>query len=136
MFVAVYDVTDEDVSQLDDWESVATGSTCKTRVRIATMLGEQLAWTYVLDAYEGGVPSASLPRDPRRRRRGRRRPGRLRRRAAPAPVPLQRALSLPYAAPDDRDLPPPAADSPTDLARAAAERLRELTGVERTTSPW
>jgi hypothetical protein len=23
------------------------------------MLGDQLAWTYVLDAYEGGLPSAS-----------------------------------------------------------------------------
>ena len=59
VFVAVYDVTDEDVSQMDDWESVATGLYRKTRVRIATMLGELVTWTYVLDAYEGGVPSAS-----------------------------------------------------------------------------
>ena len=30
----------------------------KTTVRSATMAGEQDAWTYVLDAYEGGLPSA------------------------------------------------------------------------------
>ena len=59
VFVAVYDVTDEDAAVLDDWESVSTGLYLKTRVRVATMLGEQLAWTYVLDAYEGGLPSAS-----------------------------------------------------------------------------
>ena len=59
VFVAVYDVTDEDVAQMDDWENVATGLYRKTRVRIATMLGELVAWTYVLDAYEGGLPSAS-----------------------------------------------------------------------------
>jgi hypothetical protein len=28
-------------------------------VRVSTLVGEQLAWTYVLDAYEGGLPSAS-----------------------------------------------------------------------------
>lgn len=59
VFVALYDVTPEDAAQLDDWESVATGLYLKTRVRIATMNGEQVAWTYVLDAYEGGLPSAS-----------------------------------------------------------------------------
>jgi gamma-glutamylcyclotransferase (GGCT)/AIG2-like uncharacterized protein YtfP len=59
VFVAVYDVTDEDAAVLDDWESVSTGLYIKTRVRVATMNGEQLAWTYVLAAYEGGLPSAS-----------------------------------------------------------------------------
>jgi gamma-glutamylcyclotransferase (GGCT)/AIG2-like uncharacterized protein YtfP len=59
VFVALYDVTDEDVAVLDDWESVGTGLYLKTRVRVATMSGEQLAWTYVLGAYEGGLPSAS-----------------------------------------------------------------------------
>jgi hypothetical protein len=28
-------------------------------VRVATLAGEQVAWVYVLDAYEGGLPSAS-----------------------------------------------------------------------------
>ena len=59
VFVALYDVTDEDVAVLDDWESTGTGLYLKTRVRVATMSGEQLAWTYVLGAYEGGLPSAS-----------------------------------------------------------------------------
>jgi hypothetical protein len=59
VFVATYDVTDEDVSDLDEWQSTDTGLYLKTRVRVATMNGEQLAWTYVLDAYEGGLPSAS-----------------------------------------------------------------------------
>ena len=59
VFVAIFDVTDEDVAELDSWESVATGLYLKTRVRIDTMLGETVAWTYVLDAYEGGLPSAS-----------------------------------------------------------------------------
>jgi hypothetical protein len=57
--VAIYDVTDEDVSHLDVLESADTGLYRKTRVRVSTMLGEQLAWSYVLDAYEGGLPSAS-----------------------------------------------------------------------------
>ena len=58
VFVALYDVTDEDVSHLDVLESADTGLYRKTRVRVSTMLGEQLAWSYVLDAYEGGLPSA------------------------------------------------------------------------------
>ena len=58
VFVAVYDVTEEDVARLDGWESADSGLYRKTRVRVATMLGEQLAWAYVLDAYEGGLPSA------------------------------------------------------------------------------
>ncbi len=59
VFVAVYDITREDESDLDDWESVGTGLYRKTKVRVATMTGEIVVWTYVLDAYEGGLPSAS-----------------------------------------------------------------------------
>jgi hypothetical protein len=58
VFVAVYDVTDADESLLDGWESADTGLYRKTRVRVSTMLGELVAWAYVLDAYEGGLPSA------------------------------------------------------------------------------
>ncbi len=58
VFVAVYDITDDDESQLDGWESADSGLYRKTRVRVATLRGEELAWTYVLDAYEGGLPSA------------------------------------------------------------------------------
>ena len=59
VFVAVYDITDDDASRLDEWESIGLGLYLRTRVRVATMNGERLAWTYVLDAYEGGLPSAS-----------------------------------------------------------------------------
>ena len=59
VFVALYDVTQEDRAHLDDLESASTGLYLSTRVRIATLDGEQLAWTYVLAAYEGGLPSAS-----------------------------------------------------------------------------
>ena len=59
VFVAVYDVSEEDEHLLDGWESADSGLYRKTRVRVTTLLGEELAWTYVLDAYEGGLPSAS-----------------------------------------------------------------------------
>jgi len=59
VFVAVYDVTDEDVATLDGWESADTGLYTKIRVRVSSMRGELTAWAYVLDAYEGGLPSAS-----------------------------------------------------------------------------
>jgi gamma-glutamylcyclotransferase (GGCT)/AIG2-like uncharacterized protein YtfP len=59
VFVAVYDVTDEDVTHLDMLESADTGLYRKIRVRVSTLTGEELAWVYVLDAYEGGLPSAS-----------------------------------------------------------------------------
>ncbi len=58
VFVAVYDVTPEDARHLDEWDSADAGLYRKTKVRIATMTGEVVAWTYVLDAYEGGLPSA------------------------------------------------------------------------------
>lgn len=58
VFVAIYDVTPEDESELDRWDSADTGLYRKTRVRVSTMSGEILVWAYVLDAYEGGVPSA------------------------------------------------------------------------------
>jgi gamma-glutamylcyclotransferase (GGCT)/AIG2-like uncharacterized protein YtfP len=59
VFVAVYDVTPEDETELDGWESTDTGLYRKTRVRVSTMAGELVVWAYVLDAYEGGLPSAS-----------------------------------------------------------------------------
>jgi gamma-glutamylcyclotransferase (GGCT)/AIG2-like uncharacterized protein YtfP len=59
VFVAVYDVTDDDMTVLDRWESVGNELYLKAKVRISTMHGEVVAWTYVLDAYEGGLPSAS-----------------------------------------------------------------------------
>jgi gamma-glutamylcyclotransferase (GGCT)/AIG2-like uncharacterized protein YtfP len=60
VFVAVYDVTPEDEASLDTWEAADVGLYLKTRVRVITLADELLVWTYVLDAYEGGLPSASL----------------------------------------------------------------------------
>ncbi len=59
VFVAVYDVTREDEQDLDGWESADSGSTARPRCGSSTMTGELVVWTYVLDAYEGGLPSAS-----------------------------------------------------------------------------
>jgi gamma-glutamylcyclotransferase (GGCT)/AIG2-like uncharacterized protein YtfP len=59
VFVAVYDVTPEDEAQMDQWESADTGLYRKTRVRVSTLAEELVVWAYVLDAYEGGLPSAS-----------------------------------------------------------------------------
>ena len=59
VFVAIYDVSREDEAALDRWEAADSGLYRKTKVRVATMTGEAVVWTYVLDAYEGGLPSAS-----------------------------------------------------------------------------
>ena len=53
----------------------------------------KLAWVYVLDGYEGGLPVGALPRRARRRGGGRRRAGRLRARAAHPALPVLRRLS-------------------------------------------
>ena len=60
VFVAIYDVAPQDERALDEWESVGTGLYRKTKVRVNTLTGDVVAWTYVLDAYEGGLPSAHL----------------------------------------------------------------------------
>jgi hypothetical protein len=51
-------VTDTDFAALDHWESADTGLYRKIRVRVHTLNGEVLAWTYVLNGYEGGLPGA------------------------------------------------------------------------------
>jgi gamma-glutamylcyclotransferase (GGCT)/AIG2-like uncharacterized protein YtfP len=58
VFVALYDVTSSDEAALDQWESANTGLYRKVRVRVATLDGEQAAWVYVLNDFEGGTPSA------------------------------------------------------------------------------
>jgi gamma-glutamylcyclotransferase (GGCT)/AIG2-like uncharacterized protein YtfP len=59
VFVAVYDVTPEDETVLDTLEQADQGLFFKARVRVKTLDGELVVWAYVLDAYEGGLPSAS-----------------------------------------------------------------------------
>lgn len=58
VFVALFDVTDADEALLDQWESADSGLYRKIRLTIATMEGEQVAWVYVLNDFEGGTPSA------------------------------------------------------------------------------
>jgi hypothetical protein len=58
VFVALYDVTAEDEVQLDSWEGADTGLYQKIRLRVHTLDRTELAWVYVLDAFEGGLPSA------------------------------------------------------------------------------
>lgn len=58
VFVALYDLTDGDEGSLDRWEGAEIGLYRKTRVRVQTLEGSVLAWLYVLDGYEGGLPAA------------------------------------------------------------------------------
>ncbi len=53
----VYDVPPQDESALDSWET-STGLYRKIRLRVQLLSGEELCWLYVLDGYEGGLPSA------------------------------------------------------------------------------
>jgi gamma-glutamylcyclotransferase (GGCT)/AIG2-like uncharacterized protein YtfP len=58
VFVVLYDVSELDTAQLDRWEGGELGLHKKLRLRVHTLEGDVLAWVYVLDAYEGGLPSA------------------------------------------------------------------------------
>ncbi len=58
VFVLLYDVAPADSGRLDAWEGAELGLYRRLRLRVATLDGDVLAWTYVLDAYEGGLPSA------------------------------------------------------------------------------
>jgi gamma-glutamylcyclotransferase (GGCT)/AIG2-like uncharacterized protein YtfP len=58
VFVALYDVTDADAAALDTWEGADHGLYRKLKVRVHTLDGDPLVWVYVLDGYEGGLPSA------------------------------------------------------------------------------
>ncbi len=58
VFVAMYDITDVDAAALDEWEGGDLGLYRKLRVRIDTLDGAARPWLYVLDAFEGGLPSA------------------------------------------------------------------------------
>ncbi|MBB4675724.1 gamma-glutamylcyclotransferase (GGCT)/AIG2-like uncharacterized protein YtfP [Crossiella cryophila] len=57
VFVVLYDVNNDE-DRLDRWEGAELGLYKKIRLRVQTLEGSVLAWLYVLDAYEGGLPSA------------------------------------------------------------------------------
>lgn len=72
VFVVLYDVTPADEDNMDRWEGSELGLHKKIRCRIAressdTTTDPVLAWLYVVDAWEGGLPSAITPRLPGRR---------------------------------------------------------------------
>ncbi|MFZ0158396.1 MAG: gamma-glutamylcyclotransferase [Kineosporiaceae bacterium] len=58
VYVVLYDLTPADEKALDEWEGVEIGLWTKIRVRVSTLDGEVTAWVYVLNSYEGGLPSA------------------------------------------------------------------------------
>ena len=58
VFVGLYDITDYDRISLDKWESADTGLYQTITLRVSTLETDVLAWTYVLNGYEGGLPSA------------------------------------------------------------------------------
>jgi hypothetical protein len=59
VFVVVYDVPEVDEKALDVWDGVTLGYYRKVKVRVDTLEGDVLAWLYVLNAWEGGLPSES-----------------------------------------------------------------------------
>ncbi len=58
VFVVLYDVSEGDEKVLDTWDGVTLGYYRKAKVRVETLDGNVLAWLYVLNFYEGGLPSA------------------------------------------------------------------------------
>jgi len=58
VFVALYELSEADEARLDEWDGVSLGYYRKARVRVSTLDGDVLAWLYVLNDYEGGLPSA------------------------------------------------------------------------------
>ncbi|MGZ4617591.1 MAG: gamma-glutamylcyclotransferase family protein [Frankiaceae bacterium] len=58
VYVVLYDVTRADEEHLDSWQGAPLSTYSKIKLRVSTLDGDVLAWTYVLNAYEGGLPSA------------------------------------------------------------------------------
>jgi gamma-glutamylcyclotransferase (GGCT)/AIG2-like uncharacterized protein YtfP len=58
VFVVLYDLSASDEESLDQWDGASLGYYRRAKVRVETMDGDALAWLYVLNAYEGGLPAA------------------------------------------------------------------------------
>jgi gamma-glutamylcyclotransferase (GGCT)/AIG2-like uncharacterized protein YtfP len=58
VFVVLYDLSEGDEKELDKWDGVSLGYYRRAKVRVETLDGDVLAWLYVLNFYEGGLPSA------------------------------------------------------------------------------
>jgi gamma-glutamylcyclotransferase (GGCT)/AIG2-like uncharacterized protein YtfP len=58
VFVVLYEVSETDERALDRWDGATLGVYSKVKVRVDVPDGDVLAWLYVLNDYEGGLPSA------------------------------------------------------------------------------
>jgi gamma-glutamylcyclotransferase (GGCT)/AIG2-like uncharacterized protein YtfP len=58
VFVVLYEMSDGDEEMLDSWDGATLGYYSKLKVRVTTLDGDALAWLYVLNDYEGGLPAA------------------------------------------------------------------------------
>ena len=58
VFVVLYDLSTSDEEALDQWDGASLGYYRKAKVRVETLDGDALAWLYVLNGYEGGLPAA------------------------------------------------------------------------------
>jgi gamma-glutamylcyclotransferase (GGCT)/AIG2-like uncharacterized protein YtfP len=58
VFVVLYDLSEGDEKELDNWDGVSLGYYRRVKVRVETLDGNVLAWLYVLNFWEGGLPSA------------------------------------------------------------------------------
>jgi gamma-glutamylcyclotransferase (GGCT)/AIG2-like uncharacterized protein YtfP len=58
VFVVLYEVSETDERALDRWDGATLGFYNKVKVRVAELDGDAVAWLYVLNDYEGGLPSA------------------------------------------------------------------------------
>jgi gamma-glutamylcyclotransferase (GGCT)/AIG2-like uncharacterized protein YtfP len=54
----LYELSAADEASLDKWDGASIDYYRKAKVRVTTTDGEVLAWLYVLNAYEGGLPAA------------------------------------------------------------------------------
>ena len=57
VFVSLYDLTELDEKALDQWEGADLNRYSKIRVRVHTLDGQPLSCIYVLNGFEGGLPS-------------------------------------------------------------------------------
>ncbi len=58
VYVVLYEIAADDQAALDEWEGVGMGLFDKITVRVETLDGDVPAVVYVLDGYEGGLPTA------------------------------------------------------------------------------
>ena len=127
VFVMLYDVPSFDEPELDRWEGNALGLYDKIRVRVATLDGDLTAWLYVLNGYEGGLPSARYLGMVADCGGDGRSTGRLRERVAAAAVQIG-GRHFSGRRPGGRRV---STLTTVEAAAQAAAVLAELTGVER-----